>query len=401
MILSLHIQNFQSHSDSFLEFATTVTAIVGANNHGKSAIIRALEKVFRNEPEGTSFVRDGAVACSIRIDTDRGYVTRNIRTDKVSNSNEYIVNDVEFNKFGHSGIPEEVLTVLGISPVQVFGDETFDLNFQHQLDPLFLVSGTGLPSLRGKILGKVTGVDRAQRAVQLVGADVKKTKSDISALQKLEIDALEYEKKRFEVVPVLVSELEEIKQAYQQVESQIDSITSLQDYFEKLKTISLVAKNCKRVVTLTSEDFSSYERLPGLARAISFLEELQSAESRINYLEQIASIDTDIDLTSLQVAVKTISWLRTLEGVETAFQRVESRLHATKSIPELISLTEIVGKWKDLRGLQDKLVAIDHSITASMQAAEESVEKEQELHTQLHELEEKLGVCPLCERAFA
>ena len=87
MIKTLTISNFQSHRKSSVEFSDTVTAFVGLNNHGKSAIFRALKKLVRNEPEGVSFIRDGEAICEITLDSSDHQVVRRIRSDGASDSN--------------------------------------------------------------------------------------------------------------------------------------------------------------------------------------------------------------------------------------------------------------------------------------------------------------------------
>lgn len=56
--MKLRIQNFQAHKDTTIEF-DRITTIVGPSDIGKSAVLRALKWVAKNEPNGTSFVRDG------------------------------------------------------------------------------------------------------------------------------------------------------------------------------------------------------------------------------------------------------------------------------------------------------------------------------------------------------
>ena len=54
MIKNLHIKNFQSHEDTFLEFHPSVNIIIGSSDSVKTAIIRALRKVVWNRPSGDS-----------------------------------------------------------------------------------------------------------------------------------------------------------------------------------------------------------------------------------------------------------------------------------------------------------------------------------------------------------
>ena len=55
MIKSLKIENFQSHKDSYLEFSNGINIISGKSNNGKTAILRALNWVITNRPQGIAF----------------------------------------------------------------------------------------------------------------------------------------------------------------------------------------------------------------------------------------------------------------------------------------------------------------------------------------------------------
>ena len=121
MYKNLRIQNFQSHEDSFLEFDSNLTAVVGLNNHGKSAILKALQKIVRNNPEGNSFIRNLPTQQEqtiITLETDSGTIRREITRGK--DSGKYIIvadninstEDIEFIKFSKTGIPQEVLNTL-------------------------------------------------------------------------------------------------------------------------------------------------------------------------------------------------------------------------------------------------------------------------------------------------
>ena len=76
MIQSVHIQNFQSHKNSTLEFSPGVNIIVGTSDSGKTAIIRALRWVVWNRPSGDSLRSTWGGKTSVEICLDKGSVER-------------------------------------------------------------------------------------------------------------------------------------------------------------------------------------------------------------------------------------------------------------------------------------------------------------------------------------
>jgi exonuclease SbcC len=210
MLKSLEIHNFQSHRDTKVVFSEGLTCFQGLNNHGKSVIFRALKKVVRNKPTGSNFVSDWADTCTIILETDKGTVTRKIRSVQATDANMYIIGESEeYASFGLD-IPPAVLACLGISQPQTFSNVDLDINFQSQLDVMFLVQGDGLPSLRGKVLSRVTGVDVAQRGIQKSAALEREHTKDINTTTK-DINGFLLNLKEYDNVDELQADVENLR----------------------------------------------------------------------------------------------------------------------------------------------------------------------------------------------
>jgi len=401
MIKSLSIQNFQSHKHTLLDFSPTVTAIVGLNNHGKSAIFRALQKLIRDVPEGITFVRDGETECKVELTTDNGTVVRSVKTDNSSDANAYVVNGDEFVKFGHTGIPIEVPTVTGCSPIQAFGDIEFDLNFQDQIEPLFLVSGTGLPSIRGKVLSKATGVDRAGRAVQKAGSIEKKLGQD----QKKVVD---------EVLQV-VQQLEQFKGLdwlCEQVQTVSSSIEGLNE--EELQ-ISTIQQKYTKVLGVVAEAKKQRVRVQELSVDFSpVLESMQNTLQAVKLFDKVTVLKVEIEKAERlsQIEIPAVGGLKIQFSEYQAIQTHYKQLLALASSiekAELLSSIEMPGvsglkvQVQELQSIQSSYKKVLDTGTA-IETAEWDVEKcDQDLNREFSKLEAlklKLGVCPTCQRPF-
>lgn len=362
MLKSIRLQNFQSHEDTVVYFAPTVTAIVGLNNHGKSAVFRALKKVVRNEPEGTTFIRDGQKQCEITVTTDAGSVIRRVRSDGASDANMYVANGTEFAKFGKTGIPEEVKAVLGVSDPQQFGDIEFDLNFQDQLEPLFLVVGQGLASVRGKVLGKITGVDAVQRAIQYGAAEERETLRKYEQA-KQQRDLLTEELKAYAYVSELETQLQELKVLE-------EACTLLGGTVQHLQELVLAIEQCvARAIVVTEQlesvslsfdtDLLDVERL---LMSASTLAELHKLATRLGYLDTALASIPDFDFTEIE---ESLHWYALVSVL----------------LPQLEDVSARGGE------VEKQLQLIDGDILSS--------------HAAVVALEQELGVCPVCERVFS
>lgn len=165
MITKLKVRNFQSLVGVDLDLGL-VTAITGESDNGKSAVVRALESVFKNR-SGDTFITHGKTACSVAVVADG----QSIVWDKGPGVNQYTLEGVEYQKVGRGGVPPEVLTLLNISDENVAG----------QFDRPYLLFETG--SFISDILGRVTNVGLLYEAVRLAGKDIKRLDKEISTLQ--------------------------------------------------------------------------------------------------------------------------------------------------------------------------------------------------------------------------
>jgi exonuclease SbcC len=360
MLKNLHILNFQAHQNTQIEFSPYVTAIVGLNNHGKSAVIRSIQKVLRNEPEGTGFIRDYTKECQIMIETDRGTVMRQVKSDGSSDANAYTVNGVEFVKFGRTGIPEEVLDVLGCSPVQMFGDVDFDLNFSHQLDPLFLVVGQGLPSVRGKVLGKITGMDSIQRAIQMASSEEKSLSQSLKDVKERD-DKLAEVLKGYSHLDELILSLQPVLNDSLEYEKVSNKGKMLEDLRESIKACVKEAKRQKALMEVLDVDFSPD------------FEEYDKCQIKIDLCTKVGHFQKEI----LKLEVQSDIEIPSLSELEEMDKRIDE-LQMLQS--EDILLSNLIGEG----------VGQEMFISKSLIKAEE----------ELHKLQDELGVCPVCEKPF-
>jgi len=112
MFEKLKLKNFQAHSKRTVEFDEKVTTIVGSSDSGKSAIIRALQWVCCNQPQGSAFIREGEKEAVVRLEVDGQVIIRR-RTASV---NEYRLGESKLKSFGAS-VPDKVADLLNLNQI--------------------------------------------------------------------------------------------------------------------------------------------------------------------------------------------------------------------------------------------------------------------------------------------
>jgi len=128
-MLKLKIKDFQSVGDISFD-VDGFTVIVGKNNRGKSAIIRAVDAALNNR-SGDDFIRWGKTKSEVSFSKD------GLEVDWVKgDSAKYKVNGESFTKLNRS-VPQPIIEA-GIKKIEV-GDTKLSPQIAHQFKELFLL----------------------------------------------------------------------------------------------------------------------------------------------------------------------------------------------------------------------------------------------------------------------
>lgn len=174
MIKRITLKNFQSHKNLVVD-CDKFTTLTGPSNGGKSAVLRAILGLARNDSV-TDYVRHGQKSLSVKLELDDGFT---VEWRKGSGENKYILTDPEgdetvFDKVG-TDVPEEVRAILKLGPVAIKGSEKEYVNFHRQLEPPFLVKATA--GNVAKLFGELTSASQLYTAVSEGNKEVRSTNS--------------------------------------------------------------------------------------------------------------------------------------------------------------------------------------------------------------------------------
>jgi len=161
VLQELRLKNFQKHRDLKLVLSPGVTAIIGASDTGKSAIVRALRWVVEHKPI-TGLQTHETEDTRVGIKTDAGIVIR--FKDK--------------KEYGYSIDGKKFLATGTIQPVgvkQILGLES--INFQGQHDPVFLLTMT--PGQMAKELNRIVNLGAIDVAMAEIGSRITKAKNAV------------------------------------------------------------------------------------------------------------------------------------------------------------------------------------------------------------------------------
>lgn len=187
MITHLIVENYQSIGHAEFDFGQ-VNVIVGPRDHGKSALMRALNALFTNQT-GSDFIRKGKAFCKVTIGLDTKEV---IVWEKTEKSARYIVCDAagdtrEYDKLG-GNVPEDVLKLLKIRPIPVEKDFSIMPQIHEQFDqPLLIRESAGRVARALARTTKMDGIVSAQgAAAKNLRAEKSTVKSSKEQIEQLE-----------------------------------------------------------------------------------------------------------------------------------------------------------------------------------------------------------------------
>jgi chromosome segregation ATPase len=172
MIEFIEVKNFQSHTDTRIDFSEDITAITGLSMSGKTAIKRAFEWVRKNRPTGFKFnYRYGEDPTKVNIGVD-GHV---ISMEKTKKAAEYKIaypdgSNMIYTAFGTS-VPEDITNLLGVS----------DISVQDQLDAYLLVISSAGEIAR--TINRITGIDIGDRWIKDINRSINITKKKLSVFE--------------------------------------------------------------------------------------------------------------------------------------------------------------------------------------------------------------------------
>lgn len=276
-IRSIRIKNFQSHKESFLEFSPGINAISGVSDSGKSAIIRALNWVINNRPNGDHFKRHKTDNTEVSILLEH----EEIKRTKKKKENKYVINrglsiTNTYKAFGQD-VPYNVEECLNIGEV----------NFQKQTDSIFLLNKSAGEVAR--ILNQSVNLDSIDIAQKNISRTLRKEGEELERererkkevnkeiekyhwvsnveikLKRLEKNALDIEEKRkkIERLREIISGIEKAEKELKKHKDVREAIKKVNSLIEKAREIEIKKKRLdeiKRIIKTLDTETREYRQ---------------------------------------------------------------------------------------------------------------------------------------------
>src|SRR3990167_10900252 len=350
MIQSIRLQNYQSHLNSTLIFSPGINIISGQSNNGKTAILRALNWVITNRPQGIAFksnFSDKKETCRVSLIINDIEIIR----ERNNSINSYQVGSSLFTTIGND-VPSEVSSAINIS----------DINCASQFERHFLLMDS--PGEVGRTINKVVKLDDIDALISNISSKITSTNKELE-IKKQDLDKLNLSLEKFK--------------DYDLIENLVNQIV---EYDSKVKTIENKAKLLSYIVTegvrVEAIIASIENKYDGLEDEIKILEKLW-----LDYNTNSALIkDLNKMLTSLSMLDVDI------KALEADLKHGEPLEEIEDNVIKYLATSDVLNKIMNLKQNWD-------GYFESMKKDEKLIEKYEK---EFEDLLKTYG-CPLCGKA--
>lgn len=400
MIRKVTLKNFESHESSEIDFTEGLNLITGQSNQGKSSIVRAIALVVANRFTKES-VRTGAEFCTVRIDTEKGFV----QAERGENMNHWIVGTAswqkEYRNIG-TAVPPEVPEILGMAE-RVRGEIKELPNIMFQLEKHYMLSEIDgkktTSNMIARMMDDAIGIGGLEELIKDIASDFAEKKKELGTKniqisevrgKILDISIFESYQKSVEESRTLLREVESLNELLDSAKSLSERLQKNRESFSRITDYLAVSEGLEQ---LSEAIRKKLEQFNLIFQASQNYRKTQILNSQLESSEQIGILARNVGS-----AVKRYRILVSARNTQTRIQEITRRL--SSSLPELDKQTEEYSKnlknvtiaqemLFDARNLYKKIRKISNDFIL----AESSLK---DAESRLESLKRTLGNCPLC-----
>lgn len=352
--MKVKVENFQSIKDAEIE-VDGFTVITGANNSGKTALIRALRGAFQNTA-GNTFVRHGEDNC--RVEVDLGDAS--FAWEKGKKKPTYEIG----SKTLHPGKErcQEVLD-LGVRSISAGGREIWPQIANQFSGQVFLVDQPG--SVLAEAVADVERVGKLNRALKSAEKDRRSATSELKVRKK---DLKQFEED-FELFNG-VDDVEDMVAACEALSAKIDKIESWKTGLSQLRDRYNSASEVVNSLSGIREDFADFDSTDTVGDLSDLLKEIKELKTLRSKWETSRN-----DLTQAKEAVDSLEDL---------------------DLPAMAGLEKLAKAISTFSVLRSKLVEGKDQVATLTSDIKDGVKELKVLDEQIKDTLGEIGECPMC-----
>jgi len=427
MSTKVKIKNYQSIKETEVT-VDGFTIIIGKNNIGKSAVLRAIEGALTNQ-SGSDFIREGTKQTEVHFEH------KDLVIDwKKGAKTSYVINGETYSALNRA-VPEPILKA-GFTKMEV-GDHKLTPQIAPQHDPLFLLDMPG--AVVTEILAALYNLNTLSKADELCQKELRGQKS---MLKTREMDLTTVQGKLdsfngFDAVKLETTELLRINADITKLQAEIayiqdkeSELTHLQDRVKALDTVHKVHVPQYDECEKTDEDLEwLIDRINQFNRLISRLSSLKPIQTfsvpevnetlltEVTYLEnalnKLQAIQKHVDILNVantlkipeinDTIVKETTWLSITED---SVKKCKNRCTNIKELLEFLKkngVSDLFNQISDMQKDSQGLLTLETDFMLTAKSAKDLRDQIRGITETLNSVNKDLGEyksCPACGKAI-
>lgn len=340
--MKLTVKNFQSIEYQEICFSN-FSILIGSSNLGKSSLLRALKCVLYNDFE-KSYIRNSSDTCFISLEfSSSNYLNLksiSFTRSYVKSINEYKIEymDGSIEIFDKVGIDTPmVVKSLGYKYLELERtSEKINLNFQSQLEGLFLISSSEVHI--SSFLNKVFNVDKYEIALRDCNKDILSFSKDFSAFQK-ELSQCETDLTQANID---LSNSKILYDKHKAIANRVDLLVKYKEYIETTKNVTLSLSEDQlrldflknKVLTIESFKYQLelLKSLKVVKDSTSSLNALKTLKPKLQSFKHLSKCSVDILLKILNLKLLKVPLL-SISKCQELLNTIKSSLVKIAKIP--------------------------------------------------------------------
>ena len=388
-MVKVRVKNFQSIKDASIEI-DGLTVVTGANNSGKTALMRAIRGVFENSPH-SSLLRKDEKKIEVELEFEDG---QSVVWEKGPKDNSYVINGYKISGVGR-GAPEE-LKELGVYPIDAANNTVWPQVAKQFDGTIFLLNRSG--AVLAEALSDVEKVGKLTSALRLSEKDRRSVSSELKIRRK---DYKEQEEKvsKFDGFETIEEGMESLKEQSKTLREQSEKVRLVRSLYDRVVSSY---KQVRRFVGFDPDILPDKEFIEELSQHYYLVRGLYTkaikvlrANSKFKNFEEIELPNEDL-ASRINAAIKKVTKHKLL--LEQQQRKVE--LYSNLEIPELPESEGLSKKSDQVLRLQElnekyqKTLSQNEEVLAEEKVMRENLSKVQAV---INELLGDLGECPICK----
>lgn len=392
MAVKVRVQDFQSLGDVAIEI-DGLTVVTGANNTGKSALMRAIRAAFQNA-KGTGFIRHGASKATVSIEFDDGHTLTWQKGKGKGDKPTYIIDGGNPIHPGQ-GVPDEV-KALGVRAITAGGRDVWPQIAPQFVGQVFLLDQPG--SVMAEAVADLERVSQLNEALRLASSDLRATSAELST-RRSDLAALEEDLKGFDGlddVASLVAEIESQATLARRVETALQTLHVMRDRMQE------AADRVADLAGIEDVHVPDHGAFTALSETLQRLDDLRvvrgrliRASSRVAALQGLGEVQVP-DVSMLEDMSRRVADIKALATRLAQARALVDRLQQIEAgpLPEVEKVERLQAALQVVTELRDH----HHSAKSRVSEAERALVATQKEWDQVtEELLSCLGnQCPVC-----